>query len=89
VEIVSGGRSERTYDKQELPLLFTEVNDRIQSYEHIQCENDAEAALKAQELLAASQFASAEVWQGRRLVGKWDNTGTPGPRRQTKADRST
>jgi hypothetical protein len=63
---------------------FTEINDRIRSYEHIECENDSEAALKAQELLAASQFTSAEVWQGKRLVGKWGNTGQP--KCQTKAD---
>jgi hypothetical protein len=68
---------------------FTEVNDRIRSYQQIECENDAEAALKAQELLAASQFASAEVWQGKRIVGKWDNTATTSPRRQTTADSST
>jgi hypothetical protein len=60
---------------------FTEVNDRIRSYEQIECENDAEAALKAQGLLAASQFTSAELWQGRRLVGKWDNTVAASPRR--------
>lgn len=52
---------------------FTNVNDRIQSYEPIECQTDAEAALKAQELLAASEFMTAEVWQGRRLVGKWAN----------------
>ena len=68
---------------------FTEVNDRIRSYEQIECENDAEAALKAQELLAASQFTSAEVWQGKRLVGKWDNTIAASPRRQTNAASST
>jgi hypothetical protein len=68
---------------------FTEVNDRIRSYEQIECENDVEATLKAQELLAASQFTSAEVWQGKRLVGKWDNTRTASPRRQTNADSGT
>jgi hypothetical protein len=62
---IAASRSYRCY--------FTEVNDRIRSYEQIECENDAEAALKAQELLAASQFASVEVWQGRRLVCKWGN----------------
>lgn len=71
---------------------FTEADDRIRSYEQIECENDAQAALKAQELLAASRFTSAEVWQGRRLVGKWGNTGAIGaesPRRQTNADSGT
>ncbi len=68
---------------------FTEVDDRIRSYEQIECENDAAAALKAQGLLAASQFTSAEVWQGRRLVGKWDNTVAASPRSQTNADSST
>lgn len=68
---------------------FTEVNDRIRSYEQIECEDDAEAALKAQQLLATSRFTSAEVWQGKRLVGKWDNTGAASPTRQTDADSST
>jgi hypothetical protein len=63
---------------------FTEADDRIRSYEQIECENDAEAALKAQELLAASQFTSAEVWQGRRIVGKWSNTAAASPRSQDR-----
>lgn len=54
---------------------FTSVDDRIQSYEQIECEDDAQAALKAQALLSASHFTSAEVWQGKRLVGKWSNGG--------------
>jgi hypothetical protein len=54
---------------------FTDVNDRIQSYEQIECQDDAQAVLKAQKLLAASPFTSAELWQGTRIVGKWSNTG--------------
>jgi hypothetical protein len=48
-------------------------DDRIRSAEQIACEDDAQAALKAQALLAASRSASAELWQGKRLVGKWSN----------------
>jgi hypothetical protein len=55
---------------------FTDGNDRIQTYEQIECEDDAKAALKAQGLLAGSRFTSAEVWLGSRLVGKWSNTCT-------------
>ena len=70
----SDGRSAAAASKS-YRCYFTEADDRIRSYEQIECENDAEAALKAQELLAASQFTSTEVWQGRRIVGKWSNTG--------------
>lgn len=65
---------------------FTDGDDRIQSFEQIECQHDAEAALKAQGLLAASPFTSAELWQGRRLVGKWSNTGAVNPGYQPSAD---
>ena len=52
---------------------FIDHNDRIQSYEHIACEDDAQAALKAQALLAVSHFPAAELWSGKRIVGKWSN----------------
>jgi hypothetical protein len=55
---------------------FTDVDDRIKSFEQIECEGDADAALKAQALLAASRFTSAEVWQRSRLVGKWGRAAT-------------
>jgi hypothetical protein len=48
-----------------------DVNDRIQSYEQIECPDDAAAVLKVDELLAASRYGTAELWQGKRLVGKW------------------
>ena len=50
---------------------FTDAGDRIRSYEQIECANDTEAALKVDELLAASQDNAAELWQGERLVGRW------------------
>ena len=50
---------------------FTDTDDRIKSFEQIDCGDDADAALKAQALLAVSRFTSAEVWQASRLVGKW------------------
>ena len=68
---------------------FTDPDDRIRSFEQIECENDAAAALKAQALLAASQFTTAELWQGRRLVGKWGNTGAAKPKPETNADTSS
>lgn len=54
---------------------FTDVGDRIKSVEQIECEDDAAAALKAEQLLALSKYSSAELWQGKRLVGKWWNAG--------------
>lgn len=50
---------------------FTDENDRIKSYEQIECPDDAAAVLKVDELLAASHCSTAELWQGKRLVGKW------------------
>ncbi|WP_119300755.1 hypothetical protein [Dongia deserti] len=67
---------------------FTDVDDRIRSYEQIECENDAEATLEAQRLLAASRFPSAELWQGSRIVGRWGNTDAASPRRQANGDSS-
>lgn len=54
---------------------FTDAGDRIRTYEQIDCADDAAAALKVDELLAASQFSSAELWEGKRLVGKWATNG--------------
>jgi hypothetical protein len=54
---------------------FTDENDRIKAVEQIDCRDDAEAALKAEHLLASSLYRSAELWRGPRLVGKWSNTG--------------
>jgi hypothetical protein len=54
---------------------FTDAGDRIHSYELIECANDSEAALKVDQLLAASQGSSAELWQGKRLVGRWSVKG--------------
>jgi hypothetical protein len=50
---------------------FTDSDDRIQSREQIECPDDGAAAIKVHELLASSQFAAAELWQGKRLVGRW------------------
>lgn len=50
---------------------FTDAGDRIRTYEQIDCPDDAAAALKVDELLAASQYSAAELWEGKRLVGKW------------------
>jgi hypothetical protein len=50
---------------------FTDAGDRIRSYEQVACADDASATLKVDELLAESQFHSAELWEGKRLVGRW------------------
>ena len=50
---------------------FTDENGRIRSYEQIECPDDAAAVLKVDELLTASPCGTAELWQGKRLVGKW------------------
>lgn len=52
---------------------FTDDGDRIRSYEQIECADDATAALKAEELLRSSRYSTAELWEGKRLVGKWTN----------------
>jgi hypothetical protein len=60
---------------------FTDAGDRIRTYEQIACADDSAAALKVDELLAGSEYSSAELWEGKRLVGKWTghgNTGTDG-----------
>ena len=56
---------------------FTDGDDRIQTYEQIECADDPTAVLKAEHLLSSSQYSSAELWQGKRLVGKW-STGSTG-----------
>ena len=50
---------------------FTDAGDRIRSYEQIECVDDSAATLKVDELLATSRYGSAELWEGKRLVGKW------------------
>jgi hypothetical protein len=58
---------------------FTDAGDRIRSYEQIACADDTTATLKVDELLAGSQFNSAELWEGKRLVGKWAVNGDSQP----------
>ncbi|HJR22701.1 MAG TPA: hypothetical protein VJ822_13820 [Dongiaceae bacterium] len=70
---VAGDRGTSAADKS-YRCYFIDDHDRIQSYEQIECEDDAQAALKAQALLAASHFPSAELWLGKRIVGRWGNT---------------
>ena len=50
---------------------FTDESDRIRSHEQIECADDAAAVLKVDELLATSKYHTAELWQGKRLVGRW------------------
>ena len=50
---------------------FMDQSDRIRSFEQIECADDAAAVLKVHELLATSNYNIAELWQGKRLVGKW------------------
>jgi len=51
---------------------FTDDDDRIRAVEQIACEGDADAVLKVEHLPAASIYRTAELWQGARLVGKWE-----------------
>ena len=80
LNIVAANKSYRCY--------LTDGDDRIRSHEQIECEDDAQAALKAQALLAASHFASAELWQGQRLVGKWGNVDAASPTVPDECDSS-
>lgn len=68
---------------------FTDESDRIRSYEQIECADDATAVLKVDELLATSKYDTAELWQGKRLVGRW-GTGTGNVRvnQQTQSEQS-
>ena len=49
---------------------FTDANDRIRAVEAIACDDDAEAMLRSEQLLASSEYRTAELWQGARLVGR-------------------
>lgn len=74
---------EAARDNEGLPdknyrCYFTDAGDRIRSYEQITSSDDAAAALKVEELLAGSQYGSAELWQGKRLVGRWTTNGWDG-----------
>jgi hypothetical protein len=64
---------------------FTDAGDRIRTYEQIACADDSAAALKVDELLAGSEYSSAELWEGKRLVGKWTGSGNT---RADGADRA-
>jgi two-component system, sensor histidine kinase PdtaS len=52
---------------------FTNEHDRIQTFDIVEAVNDSEAAVRAQELVASSKHTSAEVWHGKRLIGRWVN----------------
>jgi hypothetical protein len=67
---------------------FTDENDRIKGVEQINGQDDAEAALKVEHLLTSSSHKSAELWQGSRLVGKWDNTGSSDSRSKQREPAS-
>lgn len=65
---------------------FTDADDRIRSHEQIECPDDGTAALKVDELLAASHYRSAELWEGKRLVGRWTVNGHGTACQVTKRD---
>jgi hypothetical protein len=46
------------------------IDDRIKAAEDIGARDDADALLRAEELLAGSSFPAIEVWQAARLVGR-------------------
>jgi hypothetical protein len=68
---------------------FTDASDRIRTYEHIDCADDSAAALKVDELLSGSQYNSAELWEGKRLVGKWAVNGHANPSEKRFADATS
>ena len=57
--------------------------DRIVAPENIDATDDAQAMLKAGELLSTSEFARIEVWQETRVVGALS---TPAPPDEAKRD---
>lgn len=69
------GESFNRVPNSQYRCYFTDENDRIKAVEQLECEDDAAAFLKAEQVLAASAHKTAELWQGSRLVGKWGNTG--------------
>jgi hypothetical protein len=71
-------RRERMINKN-YRCYFTDAGDRIRTYEQIECADDTMAALKVDELLSISQYTSAELWEGKRLVGKWAVNGHADP----------
>jgi hypothetical protein len=60
----SGGSSLRHY------RCYFLIDDRIKAAEDIGAKDDADALLRAEELLAGSSFPAIEVWQAERLVGR-------------------
>ena len=69
-------------DNKTYRCYFTDGDDRIRIFEQIECADDAAAALKVEHLLGSSRYGSAELWQGKRLVGKWTNGTAPSEARQ-------
>jgi hypothetical protein len=68
-----------TMSNKNYRCYFTDTGDRIRTYEQIDCADDTTAALKVDELLSASRYNSAELWEGKRLVGKWAVNGHADP----------
>jgi hypothetical protein len=64
---------------------FTDSGDRIRSFEPIECADDSAATLKVDELLATSRYGSAELWEGKRLVGRWSLNGHSHVEKQPRA----
>jgi hypothetical protein len=60
-------------DSKTYRCYFTDGDDRIRTFEQIECADDAAAALEVELLLGSSRYSSAELWQGKRLVAKWAN----------------
>jgi hypothetical protein len=69
------GMRRTTMTNKNYRCYFTDADDRIRSYEPIACPDDTTAMLKVDALLAGSAYSSAELWEGKRLVGKWTVNG--------------
>jgi hypothetical protein len=79
LETVAGTVRRTTMTNKNYRCYFTDAGDRIRTYEQIECADDTVAALKVDELLAVSEYSSAELWEGKRLVGKWAVNGHADP----------
>jgi hypothetical protein len=82
---VTTARDNEAMPDKNYRCYFTDAGDRIRSYEQITSSDDAAAALKVEELLAGSKYGSAELWQGKRLVGRWTTSGSDDVKEVAKA----
>jgi hypothetical protein len=49
-------------------FYYLDPDDRIKSADVFHCDSDAEARARADQLLAASQYAGVDVWDRTQIV---------------------